>query len=232
MLAWYGKFPEYQANELFLSDESYADIYVPYLAYYIDQYNTVIRKIYSDYLRDAILLNQCDFSSTELQNTTQVCMDLLNEFETLVADVNVYNIFEPVTYHTPTLRCTTRPLKLTKYSLLKITPFLQRGEKPLGEHRLSMLPPCTFGNPILDYLNRADVKTALWSPDLTWATLVTQMALNKSTRLSLAATRCFTTRAISTAQFQPLVLRTGSTESYNGGTFTFATIHEAGHKTQ
>ena len=27
-----------------------------------------------------------------------------------------------------------------------------------------MLPPCTFGNPIMDYFNRADVRTALHIP--------------------------------------------------------------------
>jgi len=37
--AWYEKFPEFKANELFVSGESYAGIYVPYLAYQIYQNN-------------------------------------------------------------------------------------------------------------------------------------------------------------------------------------------------
>lgn len=31
--SWYGKFPEFKANELFVSGESYGGIYVPYLSW-------------------------------------------------------------------------------------------------------------------------------------------------------------------------------------------------------
>jgi len=30
---WYAKFPEFKANKLFVSGESYAGVYVPYLAW-------------------------------------------------------------------------------------------------------------------------------------------------------------------------------------------------------
>jgi len=39
VLEFFKKFPEFGQNELYISGESYAGIYVPYLAWHIDQYN-------------------------------------------------------------------------------------------------------------------------------------------------------------------------------------------------
>jgi len=39
LLGWFEKFPEFKTNNLFLSGESYAGIYVPLLAYNIHNYN-------------------------------------------------------------------------------------------------------------------------------------------------------------------------------------------------
>jgi carboxypeptidase C (cathepsin A) len=37
--SWYAKFPEYKQNKLFVSGESYAGIYVPFLTWQIYQNN-------------------------------------------------------------------------------------------------------------------------------------------------------------------------------------------------
>ena len=39
VLEWYEKFPEFKSNDLYISGESYAGVYVPYLAHYIVKYN-------------------------------------------------------------------------------------------------------------------------------------------------------------------------------------------------
>lgn len=44
------------------------------------------------------------------------------------------------------------------------TPFLYKGKSNSGKKHLMDLPPCTFGNPIISYLNSAEVRTKMHIP--------------------------------------------------------------------
>jgi len=100
----------------------------------------------------------------DMPNATPECLDILNEFEGLVSDVNIYNIhgicYGPYPYPQMYGSAANKFKKI--YTAADYTPFLAK-KKP-ESHRLSMLPPCTFGVPITDYFNRADVKAALHIP--------------------------------------------------------------------
>lgn len=43
LLAFFGKFPEFLTNELYISGESYGGIYVPYIAWQIYQHNSLAK---------------------------------------------------------------------------------------------------------------------------------------------------------------------------------------------
>ena len=49
--------------------------------------------LYEEELYNQLKALKCDFNGPYFTHTTDACMDLLNQFEALVAEVNIYDIF-------------------------------------------------------------------------------------------------------------------------------------------
>ena len=111
--------------------------------------------LYSTEMYNELQSLQCDFSGPYMANASKACLGWLNRFDALVADVNVYDIFgicygpdpNPQMYQNSTAK---------HFSSRDYTPWLY----PKSRESANELPPCTFGYPIMDYLNRADVREA------------------------------------------------------------------------
>jgi serine carboxypeptidase-like clade 1 len=220
------KFPEYQTNDLYLSGESYAGIYVPTLAYAINDYNEAAKKaesndqifylnlkgfmvgngvtnwkydtqqafvemaywhgLYDIDMYNEIYANGCpkefEYIGTGKDiDISDTCMSYFLDFRYMVDGINVYNIYgkcygvEPDSSSKPELYDTQSDVgfvkvgneikKYKRYATVSdYTPWLNPnfGNKNATAHKkLRDLPECTFGQPIIDYLNRNDVKKAL-----------------------------------------------------------------------
>lgn len=206
-------FPEYQSNDLYLSGESYAGIYVPYLfdlmATYLEdnegstsvylpnlkgfmvgngvtnwQYDTTpafvemgfMHGLYDIDLYNSFVDNDCFSQYSRLSTTlTATCRKNILKFESLVNKINVYDVYGkcysagvtleesvPQMYESATSAENERGDELRNVFTAKdYTPFLFERKEELGTKRLMELPPCTFGQPIIDYLNSDEVMEAL-----------------------------------------------------------------------
>ena len=197
VLEWYKKFPEFQKNDLYISGESYAGIYVPYLSNEIWEHNqgeadfkpnlkgfmvgngvtnwtydtntAYINMAYwhslmNTELHDKITNAKCDFSGPYMQHATDECISYLNEFDSLVSDVNIYDIFGTCWGAGPYPQLYEAGSKKRGWTQNDYTPWLKRPVRE-GEEILRELPPCTYGSGLLDYLNLDVVRQALHVPN-------------------------------------------------------------------
>lgn len=94
-------------------------------------------------------------------------MDLYYNFGNSTEKLNIYDIFGycfPNDDFDKMIGYSVNGGKINKYkkgyTMLDYTPWLKKKHQNLG-----IVPPCVFGGPILDYLNREDVRAALHIPN-------------------------------------------------------------------
>jgi cathepsin A (carboxypeptidase C) len=239
------KFPELRPNDLYLSGESYAGIYVPTLAYAINDFNAAnpsnklnlkgfmvgngvtnwafdtfpayIEMGYWHGLYDLDMYNdihkhgcpkQYEYITVDpTKEISEICEELFLQFQINIQGINIYNIFgkcfgvdpesKPTLYDTEsdigyskvgndilTYKKTATQRDYTPWAFPKLA-----NSKSERTKKLQDLPPCTFGQPIIDYLNRQDVKDALHIPPAAEAWDMCNMEVNLGYERNLTASQ-------------------------------------------
>jgi len=189
LLDFFEKFPEYKGRDFYVSGESYAGIYIPYIASYVIDHNETASEDTKINLKGLLIGNgvtdwsidttpamidfafQHDLYSVQIREQVEKhCKDSLESFECYrvifqinesMSGINSYDIYRKC-YNTP--------------HSFNYAPFLQKnmsfhkhkGMKFLPEEEpvLRGDPPCTDGVGLNTFLNREEVKKALHVEDL------------------------------------------------------------------
>ena len=221
------KFPEFKSHDLYISGESYAGIYVPYVVNAMDEYiqNNKYTEgafipnlkgfmvgngctnwdvdttpayvemgfwhgLYDTETYNKITENNCEaqYSQFSEEELTAPCIEALIRFEKLTTNINVYGVYETCwssnasssaeaetkedhfQLYEPELGLAKVGSKIDtykkSYTSRDYTPwaFKKIDEAKKASKKLTELPPCTFGDPIIAYLNRDDVRSLLHIP--------------------------------------------------------------------
>ena len=129
-------------------------------------------------MHDEFVALDCDWKMPDMIGVDKTCMDLYMKFDSLVSEVNVYDIFgtcwgagpypqaeEPVEKNFAHLyNAGSESHMHKKFSTpAEYTPWTSH-KSTHGAKALKELPPCTFGTGLLDYMNSDSVRTAMHIP--------------------------------------------------------------------
>ena len=129
----------------------------------------------SEEMHDQFVALDCNWNMPYMIGVSDECINLYMEFNDLVSEVNVYDIFgtcwgagpypqaEHEELHFPHLyEGGQRKREHQRYiTAADYTPWLFQGKKMSSNE----LPPCTFGSSLLDYMNSDEVRTAMHVPE-------------------------------------------------------------------
>ena len=212
LVQFYAKFPEYVNHTLFISGESYAGIYVPYLAYEILKHNHTIplagiivgngvtnwtydcdpafidmgfwHNLYTFNLQERIESAECKFPN--FGNDTEECEGLRDEFYDLIEKVNPYDVYRECYYTNESDRIGVANINgKTKTYKRGMT---MREYTPFAfrnNKNGGIIPPCVYGEGTSDYFNRQDVRDALnIKTDQEWELCTDRIDYNQSLKAS------------------------------------------------
>jgi len=144
--------------------------------------------LYDYALRKQLDKFKCTYANLEFTDPSKKCLDLLDKFSTFTDRINVYDVYRKCYAPGPEL------YGQDHFNLVKVgdsikayrnfattqdyTPWIYTSE---GKHKLTGLPPCTFGQPIIDYLNTQEVRQKLHIPDhvQAWTLCTRNITYNK-----------------------------------------------------
>jgi len=123
--------------------------------------------LYDTSLYDAIAAANCDWSGPYMLHASSECRALHKEFNALVSGINTYNTYGTCygTKHDPNLIPTNAASKKKGMTAQEYTPWLfPKVDSEENDDLSDSIPPCLYGTPVVEYMNRDDVRTALHIP--------------------------------------------------------------------
>ena len=187
LLQFYEKFPEYKDHDLFISGESYAGIYVPYLADQIVKNKNDIKLkgiivgngvtnwtldcdpafinmafwhgIYGTDLKDKIEAANCTFPN--FGSDTDECEALRWDFYSNIMKINPYDVYRECYYTNSSDRVGVAQINGEYKTYKKGMTASEYTPYLFKNNRNGEVPPCIYGEGTSVYFNRQDVRDAL-----------------------------------------------------------------------